>query len=201
MYTVIGKAQSRAFRVLWMLEELGLPYRHDPSLPHSDAVTLHNPSGKVPVLLTEDGTALTDSTAILTFLADSEGRMTAPAGTVARARQDALTQFLLGEFDALIWTAARHSFILPQEHRLPAIKDSLRWELARNAALLARMLGDGPFLTGSELTVPDILCAHCLSWARVAKFPVAEPALDAYMARIAERPAYATAMDKARAAS
>ncbi len=29
MYTVIGGVRSRAFRVLWMLEELGQDYKHE----------------------------------------------------------------------------------------------------------------------------------------------------------------------------
>ena len=67
-YTVIGNAQSRAARVLWMLEELGLPYEHVGVKPHASEVNAFNPSGKVPVLLV-DGAPVTDSTAINQYLA------------------------------------------------------------------------------------------------------------------------------------
>ena len=80
-----------------------------------------NPAGKVPVLVV-DGEPITDSTAILHYLADRHRALTYPAGTLDRARQDSLTQFLLDEFDAALWVAARHSFILPEELRMPAIK-------------------------------------------------------------------------------
>jgi glutathione S-transferase len=199
MLTVIGPSQTRTFRVLWMLQELGLPHAHDPSPPRSDRVRAHNPSGKVPVLLLEDGTALTDSVAIVTWLADSTGQLTAPAGTTARARQDAVTQFVVDELDAVLWMAARHSFVLPQEHRLPAIKDSLRWEFRQAAARLAGRLGDGPWLMGEALSVPDIVAAQCLGWARTAGFPIEEPALHGYMARITARPAYLAAGNKGQA--
>ena len=33
MYRVIGYGGTRAFRVLWMLEELGLPYEHERLMP------------------------------------------------------------------------------------------------------------------------------------------------------------------------
>lgn len=188
-YTVIGDAQSRAARVLWMLEELGLPYEHIGVKPRTDEVMRVNPSGKVPVLLI-DGQPITDSTAILTFLADSTGRMTAPAGTLARARQDAMTQAVLDEFDAVLWTAARHSFILPREQRVPEVKDSLRWEFNRNQKILATRLGEGPFLMGAELSVPDIVLAHCCHWARVAKFALSEPALLDYAERLLARPSF-----------
>lgn len=188
-YTVIGSATSRAMRVLWMLEELELPYEHINVRPRTDEVTRFNPSGKVPVLLV-DGQPISDSTAILTHLADSTGRMTEPAGTLARARQDALTQAILDEFDAILWTAARHSFILPPEHRVPAVKDSLKWEFAKNERLMAGRIGSGPFLLGDRMTVPDILLAHCGTWARGAKFDLTEPALIDYVDRMQARPAY-----------
>ena len=190
MYTVIGVTKSRALRVLWMLEELGEDYEHRPDLPRSEAVRAINPSGKVPVLLTE-GQALTDSVAILQFLADRHGKLTYPCGTLERARQDGHTHFVLDEFDALLWTAARHSFILPEERRVPDIKDSLKWEFGRSLEHLADRLGDKPFLMGDEITVPDILCGHCGNWATNAKFPIpdAGPVAD-YFQRLRNRPAF-----------
>ena len=89
MYEVIGNTQSRAFRVLWMLEELGQSYEHSPEKPHSEMVSSLNPSGKIPILK-DDGEVLTDSTAIITYLADKHKALTHPCGTVARARQDGL---------------------------------------------------------------------------------------------------------------
>lgn len=193
MYAVIGTLTSRTFRILWALEELGQPYEHEPVPPHSERVLALNPVGKIPVLLV-DGTALTDSTAILTFLADRHGALTFPAGSIARARQDALTHRFLDEVEGLVWTAARHSFILPPDQRVPAVKDSLRWELARNAdrleADLAGSLGDGPWLMGETFTIADILATHCLDWAAKAKMPVTGPALLAYDERVRARPAY-----------
>lgn len=192
-YTLIGPASSRAARPLWMLEELGVPYEHINAKPHAEDVTRHYPRGKVPVLLV-DGEALTDSTAIIQYLADAHGRFTAPAGTLARARQDGLMHCLLDEFDAILWTAARHSFILPEDQRVPAVKDSLKWEFTRNQASFVKRMGDGPFLMGDEFTVVDIVLAHCLVWARAAKFEVSEPALIDYHARLIQRPAFGRAM-------
>ena len=59
MYTVIGDLKSRAFRVVWMLEELGAPYTHRAAAPGSEAARAVNPSGKVPVLMVQDA-ALSD---------------------------------------------------------------------------------------------------------------------------------------------
>ncbi|MCC6007693.1 MAG: glutathione S-transferase family protein, partial [Rhodobacteraceae bacterium] len=180
MYKVIGSPGSRAFRVLWMLEELGVPYEHVAAKPRSDEVVALNPSGKVPVLV-DEGVPITDSTAIVQYLADKHGKMTHPAGTIARARQDGLTHLLLDEIDACLWTAARHSFILPEEMRVGAIKTPLRWEFARSQQGVADRLGEGPFLMGEMMTVPDILLAHCGLWARKAGFDITAPNLLAYL--------------------
>ena len=190
MYTVIGRANSRATRVLWMLEELGQAYEHIPAAPRSEGVVSFNPAGKVPVLI-EDGTPITDSTAIIQYLADKHGALTYPAGTLDRARQDSLTQFLLDEFDAALWMAARHSFVLPEELRQSAIKSSLIWEFTNSQKTLVHRMGEGPFLMGKQMTVPDIILTHCGIWAKVAKFPIQEAALSDYMTRMTARPALA----------
>jgi glutathione S-transferase len=194
MYHVYGTTRTRAARVLWLLEELGAPYQHHDLGPQSPEVLALNPSGKVPVLTHKD-LVLTDSTAILTHLADTHAAFTHPPGTTARAQQDALTFLILDEFDACLWTAARHSFVLPPEHRLPAIKDSLRWEFDRSCSLLVPRL-QGPFLMGEVMTIPDIILAHCLLWAIVARFPLSEPALLDYFARMRARPAFRRALPR-----
>ncbi|HDR27417.1 glutathione S-transferase family protein [Rhodovulum sp.] len=189
MYRVIGSGNSRARRVIWMLEELGLPYAHVPAPPRSDDVIALSPAGKVPVLIA-DNVPITDSTAILTFLADRHGHLTHPAGTIDRARQDSLTQFLLDDFDSALWMAARHGFVLPEALRQSAIQDSLKCELGRSQKVLMQRMGDGPFLMGAAMTVPDIILTHCGDWAEAACFPITEPGLGDYLARMRARPAY-----------
>jgi glutathione S-transferase len=190
-----GGPKSRAFRVIWMLEELGLEYRHSLAAPRSDEVVALNGSGKIPVLVV-DGTAISDSTAIITFLADRTGALTYPAGTLDRARQDGWTGLINDEFDSVLWTASRHSFALPEDRRVPEVKDSLKWEFARSAARLAERF-DGPFLMGETMTIADILLTHCLGWAAVAKFPDTGPVLTAYRDEMRRRPAYGRALASA----
>ncbi len=188
MYKVYGSVASRAFRVLWMLEELGEPYEFIKAGPRSETVVALNPSGKVPVL-TEGEHVLTDSTAILTYLADKHGKLTYPSGTIERAHQDALTHTVLDEFDAVLWTAARHGFVLPEEHRVPEIKPSLKWEFARSLDRLADRI-KGPFLQGEQMTIADIIAVHCLNWAIGAKFPVENKALSDYASALRARDAF-----------
>jgi len=185
MYKLYGSVKSRAFRVLWMLEEIGEPFEFINASPHHPDVLALNASGKVPVLLDGDA-VITDSTAIVTYLADKHGQFTHPAGTIKRAQQDAMTQLVLDEFDSLLWTAARHSFILPQDKRVPEVKESLKWEFERNLERLGQRLS-GPFLQGDSFTIADIIATHCLNWALVANFPVSDKGMRAYAKDMRDR--------------
>lgn len=188
-YTLLGSPRSRAFRALWMLEELGVPYTHSPAGPQSPEVRAVSPTGKIPVLIA-DGVAISDSSAILTYLGDRHGQLTYPAGSLDRARQDAWMFRVLDELDAVMWTAARHSFVLPEAERVPGIKGSLKMEFERYALSISNELGQSAFLMGDQMTLPDIILAHCLGWAMIAKFPPLPDGLQDYLARLRARPAY-----------
>ena len=70
MYKVFGIPQSRALRVIWMLEEIEIEYEHFSLKPGSQEVKNLNRSGKVPVLM--DGEEiLSDSSAIISYLGDN----------------------------------------------------------------------------------------------------------------------------------
>ena len=137
--------------------------------------------------------ALTDSSAILTYLADRHGKLTHPAGTIERARQDALTHCVLDELDAVLWTAARHGFVLPEDRRVPAVKDSLKWEFTRNVNRLAERF-EGPFAMGETMTIADIVLTHCLNWAYNARFTIESEALLSYAKAMRGRDAFRRVM-------
>lgn len=188
MYEVFGTVASRAFRVLWALEEIGAPYELTHAKPHDPVLTAIYPAGKVPALRVGDD-VLTDSTAIMTYLADKHGQLTAPAGTIQRAKQDAIIHAILDELDAVLWTAARHSFVLPEEYRVAGVKPSLKWEFNRNVHRLAERI-DTPFAAGDTFTIADILLTHCLNWAVGAKFEHDCEKMDIYAKEMRARDAF-----------
>ncbi len=96
------------------------------------------------------------------------------------------------EMDAILWAAARHTFVLPSEKRVPEVKDSLRWEFTRNCERIAAKIC-GEFLMGDKMTVPDILLTHCMNWAKSAKFTCENNTLLDYADRMRARAAYARA--------
>ena len=192
MYTVLGSTKNRTLRVIWTLEELGLPYDQVKGDPGSAEAKAHNPSGKVPALVV-DGEVLPDSVAIMSFLSDRHNALTFPAGSVERLRMDGHIHFLLEEFDSLLWVAAKNSFVNPPEHRAAEVKPVLKWEFERSLKRLEARL-QGPFLMGEQFTIADILAVHCLNWAYTAKFPDASPVLKDYAKRCRARPAYVRAL-------
>lgn len=192
MYTLYGTLASRSFRVGWLLQEIGQPYRLVQAPPHSEAIRAVSPEGKIPALALDSGEVLTDSVAIMSFLADRHGALTHAPGTVDRARQDALLHRINEEMDAPLWMAARHLRILPEERRVPAIVDTLHWQFAGAMEALAGHM-DGEFLMGETMTVPDILLTHCLGWARIAGFPMENETIRAYARRMTARAAYGAA--------
>lgn len=196
MYQVIGHPRSRTMRVLWMLEELGQPYAHVALNPGSAEARALNPSGKVPVLVVE-GVAVSDSVAIMQFLADRHGALTYPAGTIERALQDSFTQFACDEVDGPLWTAGKHSFALPEDLRIPEIKPTAKAEFAQAMRSLDARLGENEFVMGDQITVPDILLGHCAGWAQSANFPWPEGRVEAYFNRLRARPALRRALEQA----
>ena len=194
MYTLYGSFTSRAFRVAWMLEEIGQPYDVVVSGPHGAAILAVNPTGKIPALAV-DGKILTDSVAIMTYLGDKHEAMTYPAGTLERAEQDALTHTLNEEFDSLLWTAARYGRIMPEEYRAPQVVPGLKWEFARHLDRLGNRM-KGPFLQGDKMTHADILATHCLNWAAIAKFPMDNEKMRAYAKEMSNCDAYRRARKK-----
>lgn len=193
MYTVIGHPRTRTLRVIWALEEMGLDYEVNPTRPGTDAVKALNASGKVPVLVTPEG-ALSDSVAILTYLADTHGQLTYPCGTFARAQQDAAVQFIVAEVDAACWSFAKHKFALPADRRIPEMQAVANYEFGRALGQLAEMKGDKPFIAGDMFTVADILLSHCAGWALSNKFDMPGGDMGDYLKSLRKRPAMARAL-------
>ncbi|MEZ5871699.1 MAG: glutathione S-transferase family protein [Nitratireductor sp.] len=189
MYKLIGSPSTRAFRVLWMLEELGVPYELERAGPQSEAILAVNPGGKVPALIV-DGEVVIDSVAIIQFLADRHGKFTFPAGTTERAKQDSFTQFACDDMDGACWNHAKHSFILPEELRVQEAKPAFAHDFAKAMKAFAARLGDRQFVMGDEFTVPDLLIGHTAGWAKGCKFPWPEGPVTEYFERVRSRPAF-----------
>lgn len=195
MYTLIGSLQTRAFRVLWMLEELGVDYDVDPARPRSEAILAVNPSGKVPVLRAGDDVII-DSVAICQYLADTHDRLTFPAGTIERGKQDSWTQFAIDDVESPLWFNAKNTFVLPEKLRSETAREACLYEFQRAMGFLEKRLGDKAYVMGEAFTVPDLLLGHCAGWAiNGAGWDIPAGAVSDYFTRVRSRPACVRALE------
>lgn len=199
MYKLIGIPQTRAIRIIWMLEELGADYVVEPAAPRSDEAKKYNPSGKVPCLQIGDDVII-DSVAILQFLADKHGRFSYPAGSIARAQQDSWTQFAVDDIESPIWFNAKNTFVLPEELRSETAKKACRYDFDQALSAMEVRLGRNTYVMGDEFTVPDIILGHCANWAQLgARWEIPDGPVLQYFDRVRARPGFERAM-KAREA-
>ena len=174
MLKLVGSARFRPLRNVWMLEELGVKYVHDPARPRSDAARAVNPFGKVPTVV-DGNVVLYESAAINTYLGDrfrgSEAPgevLVPPAGTALRGRYDQLVCMIISEVDAQgLWMHRKHASEVAQYigELNPAATEVARRHTASTMRVVASELGDGPYLLGEKFSAADILLVHCMDWA------------------------------------
>ncbi|GIU18479.1 glutathione S-transferase [Shewanella colwelliana] len=204
MITLFGTPRSRALRVSWLLEELGIDWtfsfiNFSKGDNRSDSFLALNPSGKIPVI-SDDDLVLTESAAICQYLAEKygEGRFLPSAGTTNAGHYHQWVSFIICELEQPLWTMGKHKFALPDEQRQPCILPVAKWEFDKAAALAEAMMPNTPYLLGDELSVADILLAHTLMWATVFEQTL-PPKLTAFRDRLQTRPALAKALAKTEA--
>lgn len=203
MLRLLGRHNAFNVRkVLWLLAELELPFTQEDwgrgfrSTDDPEFLAL-NPLGTVPVLVDgsvmEGGAVIRESHVILRYLAARTGAEALyPTPLAARARVEAWMDwvaydmsmpmrgaYLGGELGLSPWNRA--SFV-----------QLGRAEYAKRMGQLDAALRDAPYLTGEAFTLADIPAGFVVhrwfSMTSVERRPM--PALDAYYARLSERPAY-----------
>jgi len=185
-----------------VLRELGLTFeavavdlRKKTTRAGADFNTI-NPKGYVPVLELDSGAILTEGPAILQYLADQR-----PAAGLAPAN-GTLERYRLQEWLAFINSEIHKPFGPLFDAGAPeAVKESSRERIARRLGYTERALAGRDYLLGSQFTVADAYLYTVLNWTAYTGIDLGQwPALKAYHARIAARPAVAAAQaaEKAR---
>lgn len=201
MIRIYGYPNTRTTRATWALEEAGADYEFvtvDLSKgEHRQPQFLKlNPGGKVPVLVDGD-LVLTESAAICTYIGEKfPASGLVPAEPTERARYFQWCFFAMCELETPLWTMAKHSQLLPQERRVPAIAKTCIWEFQRAAAVLAQHMADREYAVGNRFTADDILLGGTLNWARKAGVGLGSAVLEAYAKRMAARPGLVRARER-----
>lgn len=203
MITVFG--EGRGFRVVWLLEEMGLPYRLRPvdmlaGVENDPEFLAINPGGFIPAL--QDGdTIMVESIAIMEYLMGRYGPT-----PLAPAPDDlafaAYQQFLhLGEAGL----ACPMFFVFGALHLAPEDQRD-NWSAGQalgvfqsRLRLVTRRLAEAPYMAGEAFTAADISVTYALEFAHRIGGATLGEAERAYVARTTARPAYARAMDTCQA--
>ena len=205
MYTLYGFPKTRAFRITWALEELGLEYDyHLVNIKTLEQRTAEfravSPTGKIPLLGTPNG-ILSDSAAILQYLAHCHGEplLHSSLSDIELGRVLEMQMFLATELEQPLWLAAKHTFALPEEHRVEGAVNTAAWEYQKALSIFATMLGDRPFVGGDHFSYADIYAAHTLNWAKGAGMACEFEHVTQYHAKMVARDAYASAVEREKA--
>jgi glutathione S-transferase len=203
MITVFG--EGRGFRVIWLLEEMGLPHRMRPvDLLSDEALDPEflavNPAGFIPAIVDGDVT-MVESIAIMEYLMARHG----PTPLAPDPHDPAFPiyqQFLhLGEAGLAgpINVIVASHILAPEAER---DNWSTGWSLRTfesRRGLVARQLARSPYLAGDRFTAADISVTYALQFAQRTGNAVLGEVEQAYVARTSGREAYARAMDTCQA--
>ncbi len=202
-FTVHHLGVSQSERIVWLCEELGIPYElkiydRDPTTRMAPAAykALH-PMGIAPVI-TDDGKAIAESGAIVDYIIGKygNGRLAVKPDQSNYADYLFWLHFANGSLVSNEMLAMVTGFLgAPADH--PAL-GMVRDRGARAWGLVEQRLGETPYFAGDELTAADIMMVFALTTMRYfsPRDLSGSPNILAYLQRIAARPAYQRAMAK-----
>ncbi len=220
MITVHHLENSRSQRLLWLLEELGLPYQvkryaRDPKtmLAPPELAKVHA-LGKSPVLTDEHGgdgdVTVAESGAIIEYLLDTygNGRLRPAAGTAARRQFTYWLHFAEGSampylVMQLVFDKVRSApvpfFIKPVVKGVAdqVTKSFIAPNLTKQLAFMESELAKQPWFAGAEFSAADVQMSYPVeAVAETSGLGAAHPKLAEWLARIHARPAYQRALKK-----
>ena len=203
--TLYGVLRSRASRIAWLANELGIEYRHvpvmqayrlaDPAAPDappqtaSPAFRAINPNGHIPTI-DDDGLVLHESLAINLYLARKHGGPLAPRD-------------VRGEGQMAMWALWAATEVEPHSVAivLNAGKDQAAVDKAAAAlpgplaVLAAALAAGGGHLVGGRFTVADLSTAEVMRYAQGApQLFAASPNVGRWIEACQARPAYRAMM-------
>lgn len=197
MITLYHAPRTRSLRIVWLLEELGLPYELSTVtfVPPAKPFSQHTPSGKFPTL--EDGdVSMFESGAIVEYLLEryGEGRLAPPLGSPLRASFLQWLHFAEGAFMPF-GNIAWHMLFKHDAEQIPeAMEDYRAWGRAA-LEVLERALTGKLYLLDDELSAADVMMGYtvlCVRWFGMLGSEY--PRLNAYMDRLEARPAFQKAL-------
>lgn len=159
-------------------------------LENGDDFFAVNPKGQVPALLLDDGTLLTEGVAIMQYLADTvpDRQLLAPTSSLSRYKTIEWLNYIATELHKGFTPLFRPD--TPED-----FKPTVRALLEKKMQYVNDALQDNQWICGSRFSIADAYLFTVLRWAYAVKLNMAGLSnINAYMARMAERPAVAAAL-------
>jgi glutathione S-transferase len=206
---------SRSQRVLWLLEELGVPYEvqryaRDPTTMRAppSLAALH-PLGKSPVI-SDDGHVIAESGAIVEYLVarHGDGRLVPATGSPERERYTYFLHYAEGSLMPVLLLSLVFSrmpkgkmpfFARPIARAISrrALSTVVRPQVEQHLDFLEGELGQRRWIMGDELSAADIQMSYPVEVAVArAGLDASRPRLWNYLERIRARPAYQRALER-----
>ncbi len=216
MLTVHHLNNSRSQRILWLLEELEMPYeivhyQRDPkTMLAPPTLRAVHPLGKSPVVTTDDGLTLAESGAIIETVIEryGEGRLAPAAGTPEALRYRYWLHYAEGS--AMPPLLMKLIFDRIEKSKMPFFARPIARSIAQKAKagfvtpnitthlnFMEGELGKSKWFAGNAFSGADIQMSFPVEAARTrGGLDESRPKLMAFLARIHARPAYQRALER-----
>ncbi|WP_156679166.1 glutathione S-transferase family protein [Sphingomonas profundi] len=197
--TLYTNPMSRGRIARWMLEEVGQPYEvvnldFTGSMKTADYLAI-NPMGKVPAIRHGD-TVVTEVAAICAYLADAfpDANLAPPPGDAARGPYYRWLFFGAGPLEAAVIDKSLGVTIPEDKKAMVGYRD-----FATMIDTVEKAVSGDGWLAGDRFSAADLYIGAHLMWGTMFGSIEKRPAFEAFIARLAERPAHqrATALDDA----
>jgi glutathione S-transferase len=186
--------RTRSFRILWLLEELGIPYELEavtfvpPQTPFSQA----SPFGKLPAIQDGDLTMF-ESGAILEYVLEryGKGRFAPPPGSPLRGPYLQWIHFAEATAFPPMGEIVRHTLFKPEAERIPAVVTDARERAGSTLEVLEDALDGKDYLLGREICGADVMMGFTVWVAKLlGVLDDRFPNIQAYLKRLEARPGF-----------
>jgi glutathione S-transferase len=183
-----------------VLEESGLKYEaievdfDNASDPNLALVAKMNPLGTLPILITDDGKQLDQNLAIQVYVADkaADKKLLPPAGTMERAEALNWLSFVAADLHKGVGALFSVSMISPDTAIQSVVRKSMLERANGYLSYLDSKLAGKEYLMGKNFSPADAYAFVVTGWTKWLEVPLTPyKNIEAYMARIAARPAVA----------
>jgi len=191
---------SRSQRILWLLEELGVPYeiacyqRLKPiPLAPPELKQIH-PLGKSPVI-TDDGSTIAESGAIIEYILDTygDGRLRPKPSSHDHVKYTEWMHYAEG---SAMLPLLMHMYLGFLGEAAAPLHPHIDSEIANHLSYMEAAISGREFFVGPDLTGADIQLTFVLEAADASGLLLGYSALSSYLARMHARPAYKRTIEK-----